>query len=86
MNELNAKRIEFRNNRRGLIDRLSDISDDIDTLRVLRTIKTSCHDNVSQSELHALNHNIDALIIEHNKLQKQLSKLEIEHPEMNQGF
>lgn len=83
MNELNEKRIEFRNNRRELMDKIEDICDDIDTLRVLRTIKMISRVNISQSELHILNHDIDNLIIEYNKLQRQLSKLEFENPQMN---
>lgn len=83
MNELNARRIEFRNNRKELLNKLSDISNDIDANKLIRKIKLGNRGLVSQTDLHTLNHTIDVLTMEYNTTQKQLTKLESENPSMN---
>ena len=67
MNELNARRIEFRNNRRELLDLITDLADEIDANRLLRKIKLSSPTVALQTDLGTLNRNIDALIIQYNR-------------------
>jgi len=81
MNELNEKRIEFRTKRKALLNQISDTEDSIDALKLIRNCKLnslSC-----RCEVGSMNKEIDRLIVYCNGLNKQLSKLEFDHPQMN---
>ena len=81
MNELNEKRIEFRTNRKALLNQISDTEDNIDSLKIIRNCKLKSIDG--RCEVGQMNKEIDRLIIHCNTLTKQLFKLEQANPQMN---